>query len=195
MKNYVDSRPTGASMDFVNSSNTSMKNYVDSTNTSMKNYVDSSNTSIKNYVDSSNTSIKSYVDSSNTSMSNYVDGKFPAWTTWPATLTWSGNSSTMTISNSEYRYEQTGKLVFYEIYINCADSNAATLTGVSMPIASHANSVYSQTGRQLSGAGGSTKSIFLGYVYNNVFVPDTGVIAGTENARIEYRATGFYEAA
>lgn len=174
------------------------KDYVDSANTSMKTYVDSTNTSMKSYVDSSNTSLKSYVDATNTSMKSYVDA-IPVWTTWAPNYVWTGGGGTPSIAETDARYYQVGKTVFFSTYFYTSNSLGATLVSISLPVNynSQAPNFQPFTALERYGTSYGTKGNPLAYVKNsdNTKIAFHSSFAGTNGQGVDFTVSGFYEVA
>jgi hypothetical protein len=124
----------------------------------------------------------------------YVDGTWQACNPTPG---WIGTTPTgITII---CRYRSIGKTVNFNAYIGATDSNGATLTNFTLPIAHTTETGVLTMFNGVEQYGTSLTSIANPYAYSrqltNTITSFIDSKAGTDNQQIRYYVTGIYEAA
>lgn len=120
---------------------------------------------------------------------------FQAWATWTPTLTWTtGTPASLTTT---CRWTQLGNIVFFNLYLNSADSNGCTNLTFTLPSTPSNTGCYPIfTARELYGVAGTTYAniTFYGTQSGADNLARTNQFqAATDGQRIQIICQGFYE--
>lgn len=126
---------------------------------------------------------------------NYVDAVGQAWAAWTPTLVWS--TATPASVTTVARWTQAGRVVFFRVYVNSADSNGTTGLTITLPKNCSNQGAYPQfPAVQIYGAAGATYGNPLAYLdEDNNLIKFLSFQTATDGQRISVRITGFYEVA